>query len=159
MRAEEYCSNKDSTIALVVNEIIPNDIDQGELGDCYFCCSLASMAEFPDLIKNIFKHPEGEEVAKKERKIGAYSMLLNKNGWTSRYYVDNYLPVDCKSLIYAHHTAEPGELWVALLEKLYAKLHGSYYNIAEGIAIEALQDLTGFPAGNFFPLIKSFISY
>lgn len=41
--------------------------------------------------------------------------------------------------------AHGNELWVMLLEKAYAKLHGSFANIENGHPNEALQDFTGFP--------------
>jgi hypothetical protein len=34
--------------------ISPNDILQGECGDCYFLSGVASLAEYPDRIKRIF---------------------------------------------------------------------------------------------------------
>ncbi len=34
--------------------IEPNDIGQGALGDCWFCCALASVAEEPKEIERLF---------------------------------------------------------------------------------------------------------
>lgn len=38
------------------------------------------------------------------------------------------------------------ELWAILLEKAYAKLHGSYERIAGGLSSDALRDLTFAPS-------------
>ena len=39
----------------VFDNIEPGDIKQGLLGDCYFLCSLSSLAERPNLIKRLFE--------------------------------------------------------------------------------------------------------
>ena len=42
-----------------------------------------------------------------------------------------------------------GDMWVMLLEKAYAKLHGNYFTLRGGQSQDALMDLTGFPTNNF----------
>lgn len=45
--------------------------------------------------------------------------------------------------------AHCNELWVLILEKAYAKLHGNYFMLRGGFANEALIDLTGCPTAYY----------
>ncbi|KXZ50588.1 hypothetical protein GPECTOR_16g763 [Gonium pectorale] len=75
---------------------------------------------------------------------GAYTFQLFKHGCWQAVVVDNYLPclAGQERLAFAC-SAVVGELWPSLLEKAYAKVHGSYYALAGGSVTEALVDLTG----------------
>lgn len=136
------------SIALFRN-ISVDDIDQGQLGDCWLLCSISSLAEQPSMIKDIFKHPTGVEQALKEQAVGAYRVTLNKNGWWQILILDDYLPVVGNKPLFAKTVEDPSELWVSLIEKAYAKVHGSYASITAGDALHALTDLTGFPVTRF----------
>jgi hypothetical protein len=142
-RPEEIAAGK--PVALFVGKIEPNDIDQGELGDCWLLAAMAALAEYPTRVKAVF-HPYLDSYAD----VGAYIMNVNKGGWWSEVVVDNYIPCGQRGTpCFARQCEEPGELWAAMMEKAYAKVHGSYAAIAGGRAYEAISDLTGFPYFRF----------
>ena len=62
--------------------------------------------------------------------------------------VDNYIP--CRrdqNGMYSpcFSTANGNELWVIILEKAFAKLHGDYVRIIGGLSHETFRDITGAP--------------
>jgi hypothetical protein len=137
------------TARLFDGGVEPNDIDQGQLGDCWFLCSVASVAEFPGKIQDMFTHPVSIERAQQERACGAYCVTFNKHGLWHVVFTDDYLPCVGNIPCFAKNVQQPDELWVALLEKAYAKLNGSYAAITGGDALHALTDLTGYPTARF----------
>ncbi|KAJ9447957.1 Calpain-B [Diplonema papillatum] len=163
MRPEDYlpAAYKDK-VEHIVKTIEPADIDQGALGDCWFLAAVASCAEWPEqLIVPIFRDATKlrrdaasyNEQHRAEVAAGAFRVRLAKHGWWKWHIVDTYLPVqplnEPGGPCFARNKQEPNELWVALLEKCYAKLHGSYVAISGGDPAVALADLTGFPTVSF----------
>ena len=65
--------------------------------------------------------------------------------------VDDYLPVHDsgtfgkKNLVYLQNSESSigNEFWAALLEKAYAKLHGSYQKIDGGFTGDSMEDFSG----------------
>ena len=66
-------------------KIEPNDIKQGSLGDCWFMCSLASLAEMPYLVERLF-------ITTRYNEEGLYRVKFCKNGDWIEVTVDDYFP-------------------------------------------------------------------
>lgn len=121
--------------------IEPNDIRQGALGDSWFMCALACLAERPALIERLF-------ITKEVNSKGIYWVKICKNGEWVTVTVDDYFPCHPEGgPIFSR--AHCNELWVLILEKAYAKLHGNYFSLRGGYALEGLIDLTGCPSVYF----------
>lgn len=57
--------------------------------------------------------------------------------------VDDWIPCELSGKPAFATSKKKNELWVSLLEKAYAKLHGSYEALEGGLVQDALVDLTG----------------
>lgn len=107
------------------------------MGDCYFLSVLSVLAENPQRIRNLFINDQANE-------YGVYGIRINKNGEWKEVVVDDKFP--CINGEPAFSKAQGDELWVLLLEKAWAKIHGSYERIEAGFAENVLRDLTGAPS-------------
>lgn len=128
----------------VIGAIVPHSIDPGCLGDSWVTCAAAVMAENEDAVKSVFASTRPEE-----RGVGAYRVALSKHGWWRSVIVDNYLPTIHGVPVFSRIQDDPRELWVSLMEKAYAKVHGSYATITGGDALHMIQDFTGAPTYRF----------
>jgi calpain-15 len=104
----------------VFDNINPNDIKQGQCGDCYFLSSVASLAEYPERVQALF-------LTKEVNKAGCYAMKFFINGEERVVVVDDFFPYcPYKSEWAFSRCGVEKELWVLLLEKGWAKIYGSY---------------------------------
>jgi calpain-15 len=123
---------------LFVDGLSYDDVTQGDVGDCYFLSSVASIASSdPDALKNLIK-PAGNgqyDVQFFEKtKSGAKPVTVR---------VDGEIPMDKNGIVYAGSRDEK-ELWVGLVEKAFAKWQGGYEVINQGgYPEDALFALTG----------------
>jgi calpain-15 len=125
----------------VFSKIEPADIKQGSLANCWFMCSISCVAERPELVEKLF-------ITKEVQPHGAYKVKFCKGGEWVEVTVDDYFPV-VSGMGPIFSRSHGSEIWVLLLEKAYAKLHGSYMLLRYGKPFQALQDLTGCPTGCF----------
>ena len=116
--------------------INPGDIKQGYWGDCYFLSAISSIAEYPERIEKIFE-------TKELNSPGIYSVTLYITGEKRTVTVDDYFPFCPSKDDWAFSKSVDQEIWVLILEKAWAKVHGSYQRIEGGNTAEALMALTG----------------
>jgi hypothetical protein len=121
---------------LIEGEVSPEDIKQGALGDCYFLSALTVLGQ--ERVENSFI-----DCFPDDPKVGAYCLRFFKDNTEEFVVVDDQFPVDENGNWAFAKNVSGTELWPMLIEKAYAKLHGSYDNIAAGKVQYALSDLTG----------------
>ncbi|PZV12673.1 MAG: hypothetical protein DCF22_11955 [Leptolyngbya sp.] len=110
-----------ATPAFSVNGITYQDIQQGDVGDCYFLAGLGELAlRSPNAIYNAATN-SGMFI---DNYDGTYTVRFFKNDGVADYVtVDRYLPVNSSGgFAYANASTE---LWVALAEKAYAQMNES----------------------------------
>ena len=139
-----------------------SDVVQGSNGDCWFIAAVASICSHPKMINKV--------CVARDTECGVYGFVFYRDGewiWTVvddnlylRYkdfdaFGDRYDPTGTKeeryrknnqtgsTALYFASCADENEIWLPLLEKAYAKVHGDYDAIAGGWSGEAVEDLTG----------------
>ena len=142
VRASEIACLKDEggNQAIFLEDISPNDIKQGGLGDCYFLSVLSVLAEHPDRIRKLFATDQVNPQ-------GMYGINMVKNGKAQTVIIDDFIPCSAGDDPQPSFSKGNGaEIWVLLLEKAWAKIHGSYERIELGDAALTFRDLTGAPS-------------
>lgn len=147
------------------------DVKQGRLlGNCWFLSALAVVAEKPFLIHRLIP-------IRHLNKVGCYTINFYLDGCWESILIDSYLPIlenesssttldhampssplskkrprhlEKKTIHPAFAAWPQGILWPALIEKAYAKVHGSYKSLHGGFISEAFQDLTGAPTERLY---------
>ncbi|PVH92682.1 cysteine proteinase, partial [Periconia macrospinosa] len=148
--------------SFVVDGFGSSDVQQGSNGDCWFLAAVSSLCSTGGVLEKVC-------VARNEE-CGVYGFVFFRDGeWISTVVDDNlYLRYEdfddisevydetgekeaqyreraqtgSKALYFAK-CSEQNEMWLPLLEKAYAKVHGDYSAISGGCSGEAVEDLTG----------------
>ena len=87
-------------------------------------------------------------VTKEINKAGIYMVRLFINGTETPVVIDDHLPVR-KDGQPAFATCRDGEIWVSLMEKAWAKLHGTYARIEGGLPCFAASHIMGVPSESY----------
>ena len=118
------------------------------MGVSWLTCALAVLAERPWVVRGLFDVPSVGAAASDGRS-GGFALRVNRDGWWHTVVVDSYLPVVGKTCAFGSNSGGLRSVWVPVLEKAVAKLHGSYYAVAAGDPLDVLRAATGLPAEPF----------
>lgn len=138
-RLANYCLSHRLTPQLFKKYVEPANIRQQSIDVCYLLSAMALVASNQYLIKRIFEPSYTSPV-------GLYLVKFFWQGTWKEIIIDDWVPFQKTQAMtsLSARSVELSELWVTLLEKAYAKLHGTYEAIEKAHTVgEALEHLTG----------------
>lgn len=136
LRPQEICKQPQ----LFPDDSVEAHPKQGILGDCWLLCACSMLLKNRHLLDKVF--PPEQPLWGDSAYRGEFLFRFWQNGHWIEVRVDDRLPCINDNLCFSR-CQSPSAFWVALLEKAYAKLHGSYERLWAGQVCEAMVDLSG----------------
>ena len=112
----------------------PNDINQGQVGDCWLVSAISALAEFPGAIEKVFAKTKNIRSLPSDAPSKYTITLYRVHHETGKcetvdYVVDERLPIDEGGNLKFAAASQSNELWVCYLEKALAAHCGGYDGI------------------------------
>lgn len=125
----------------IVDHIVPNDLDQGQIGNCWMIAAAASVLNVPEYLKRNI--PDNQNFDK-----GNYAGIFHFRFWLNGEWVDvvvdDKIPVNQNNqIIFCKNLVDKNEMFGPLLEKAYAKINVCYEFLVGGNSKNAMIDFTG----------------
>ncbi|KAM4769525.1 calpain-10 isoform 2-T3 [Cyanocitta cristata] len=136
LRPKDICSSP----RLFSNNLQDVQVKQGILGDCWFLCACVALQKSKYLLNKVI--PPGQPSWTDESYQGCFTCRVWQFGHWVEVTIDDRLPCLGGKLCFSQCQTED-LFWLPLLEKAYAKVHGSYEQLWAGQVADALVDLTG----------------
>jgi hypothetical protein len=134
LRPKEICKNPQ----LFVEGYSRFDVRQGTIGNCWFLAAVANLTQNEKYFKEVVPSDNSFD----QNYAGIFRFRFWQYGKWVDVVIDDRLPTYRGELVFMY-SIDKNEFWSALLEKAYAKLHGSYETLWGGNASEAMSDFTG----------------
>jgi len=133
-RASELCPMDRNSGAWTLSVATDSRLIPGAINDTAFLGVVA-------LLRTAQPTPD-ELIVHYDLVTGVVGVRLFKDGEWTYEVIDDHLPC-CNNGLACGRSVASGEVWIALLEKANAKIHGSYEAVQRSTELETIEDLTG----------------
>jgi len=145
-RASEICENEgEGRAQLYEGQIEAEDMQQGQIGDCWLIAALACVAQRPEILQRAIVSNRVDARGKYTFRLWNQIKTTPGTKWVD-IVVDDLIPCEWGTTKPKFAKCNDNEMWAMLLEKAFAKMYGSYSALEGGCMSWGLTAITGNPA-------------
>lgn len=138
-RPNEICSFP----CLYAEQVNSKSVIAGRMSSNWIVSALSVLATVGELYRKVIpEYRQQEWDPENNNYVGIFHFRFWRFGQWMDVVVDDLLPTCDNELLFTQSSVQ-NEFWIPLVEKAYAKLHGSYEALADGHLADALVDFTG----------------